>query len=167
MEPCSRGPAAGGIGQANAKNKVRFSWRLGAPHMTSRKNLNSRKAGFPAMTEASRDTQARKKGGGKRKERERERERETKGTGGGGGGLWLTPMGQKHLWSTWALPKWLAAHVRCGHVLACPGAAYSVATVRRILANNFGTSLLRPLSTLLGYTLGWHEARHTRYCVLN
>ena len=43
--------------------------------MTSRKNLNSRKAGFPAMTEASRDTQARKKGGGKRKERERERDK--------------------------------------------------------------------------------------------
>ena len=69
---------------------------------------------------------------------------------------------------------------RFGRLMARPKAAYSYAIIHLALANNFGLSLLRSTpcpgpsngnidkppftgatGTLLGYTLGWHEARHT------
>ena len=65
--------------------------------------------------------------------------------------------------------------------MACSKAAY-LDSIQQVLANNFGISLLRslrtavftgretldkprstgPHRTLLGYTLGWREARHTQ-----
>ena len=70
---------------------------------------------------------------------------------------------------------------RCGHLMACPKAAYLYSIIQQVLANNFGLSLLRPLRTtlvpgagtttnprstgpqgpLFGVTLGSHEERHT------